>query len=111
MSQKTIENFSDNTYSLAKALHHVTIASIYFEDVKRGSSGSLKDLFNSYVIKCQYILNNIHDRLSLENREILKKELSDSFTIEAIHDKLVYLDDTHRADVENYIDNIIKTMK
>lgn len=111
MSQKEIENFSDSTYSLAKSLHHITIASIYLEDVKRGCSNTLKNLFNGYILKCQYIINNINDRLSEENRKVLKEELEDSFTIEAIHDKLVYLDDVHRADVENYIDNIIKKIK
>ena len=43
-------NFSDNTFSLAKALHHINNAKIYFEDVKRDCASSTKELFNSKFI-------------------------------------------------------------
>jgi len=101
-------NFSDNTFSLAKALHHINNAKIYFEDVKRDCASSTKDLFNSYIIKCDIIINSIDHKLTDKNRAILKKELADSFMIESINDKLIYLNEAQRNEVETFIDNFIK---
>ena len=102
------EHFSDSTFSLAKSLHHINIARDYLIDVRMGTNGSIKDLFNGYIAKCDYILNNINHRLKDENREALKKELKDSFIFEAINDKLIYLDENQRLEVESYIENLIK---
>ena len=104
-------NFSDNTFSLAKALHHINNAKIYFEDVKRDCASSTKDLFNSYIIKCDIIINSIDHKLTDKNRAILKKELADSFIIESINDKIIYLNEDQRNEVENFIDNFIKQNK
>jgi hypothetical protein len=101
-------NFSQNTFSLAKALHHINNAKIYFEDVKLDCTASTKELFNSYITKCDIIIKSIDHKLSPVNRDILKKELADSFMIEAINDKLIYLDEAQRNQVENYIDEILK---
>lgn len=101
------ERFTDTTYSLAKALHHINIGREYFDDMKRDSKGSVKDLFNNYINKCDFILNSIKDRLKDESREILKKELGDSFIIEAINDKLMHLDESQRDLIENLMDKII----
>ena len=38
------DNFTDTTYSLAKALHHINLAKEYLEDTKRDSKGSIKEL-------------------------------------------------------------------
>jgi hypothetical protein len=104
-------NFSDNTFSLAKGLHHINIAKIYFEDVKRDCTSSTKELFNSYIIKCNIIINSIDHKLTPENRLILKKELADSFIIESINDKLIYLDEDQRNQVEEFVDQIMKRDK
>jgi len=101
-------NFSQNTFSLAKALHHINNAKIYFEDVKRDCTASTKELFNSYITKCDIIIKSIDHKLSPVNRDILKKELADSFMIEGINDKLIYLDESQRIQVENFIDEILK---
>jgi hypothetical protein len=101
-------NFSQNTFSLAKALHHINNAKIYFEDVKRDCTAQTKELFNSYVIKCDIIIKSIDHKLSAVNREILKKELADSFLIEGINDKLIYLDEAQRIQVENFIDKLLQ---
>jgi hypothetical protein len=42
-----------------------------------------------------------------ESREILKKELGDSFIIEAINDKLMHLDESQRDLIENLMDKMI----
>jgi hypothetical protein len=105
------ESFIDTTYSLAKSLHHVNIAKEYLQDIKRDTKGPVKDLFNGYIMRCDFILNNMRDRLNPKNREILKQELKDSFMIEAINDKLIHLDEQQRLQVETFIDELIKTSR
>lgn len=104
-------NFSDTTFSLAKALHHINNAKEYFNDVKRDCNAGVKYLFNSYVQKCDVIINSVNDKLTPENKLILKKELEDSFLIESINDKLMYMDEAQRNEVENFIDKILKQKK
>lgn len=102
------EKFSDNTYSLAKGLHHINIAKMYFEDVRYGTTGEIKLVFNQYIQKCDWIIANMKDRLAKENRLTLEKELSESLTFEAINDKLIHLDNNQRNFIENIIDAFIK---
>lgn len=102
------ERFSDNTYSLAKGLHHINIAKMYFEDVRYGTIGEIKLVFNQYIQKCDWIIANMRDRLAKENRLTLEKELSESLTFEAINDKLIHLDNNQRNFIENIIDAFIK---
>jgi len=70
-----------------------------------------KELFNSYIIKCDIIINSIDHKLTDKNRAILKKELADSFIIESINDKIIYLNEDQRNEVETFIDNFIKLNK
>jgi hypothetical protein len=99
------------TYSLAKALHHLNIAKQYFEDVKIGCTGDVKNMFNGYINKCDWILNNVFDKLSDERRKIYKVELSDSLGIDAINDQLMMLDNAQRAEIEEMLDAILKGKK
>jgi hypothetical protein len=99
------------TYSLAKALHHLNIAKQYFEDVKLGCIGDVKNTFNGYVNKCDWILNNVFDKLSNEKRKIYKEELSDSLSIDAINDQLMMLDNTQRSQIEELLEAIVKGKK
>ena len=101
----------NNTYSLAKSLHHINIAREYMLDVKRDAHSNVKNMFSNYIIKCDFILNGVKDMLSEENRIVFKKELNDSFLIEAINDKLIHLDQNQKLEVENFIDLIIKKNK
>jgi hypothetical protein len=93
-------SYEKDTYSLAKGLHHINIAKQYFEDVKIGCTGDLKNTFNGYINKCDFILNNIYDKLSQERRDIFKKELSDSLCLDAINDQLMMLDIEQRNEIE-----------
>jgi len=93
-------SYEKDTYSLAKGLHHINIAKQYFEDVKIGCTGDLKNTFNGYINKCDFILNNIYDKLSKERRDIFKKELSDSLCLDAINDQLMMLDIEQRNEIE-----------
>jgi hypothetical protein len=99
------------TYSLAKALHHLNIAKQYFEDVKLGCTGDVKNMFNGYINKCDWILNNVFDKLSNERRKIYKVELSDSLGIDAINDQLMMLDNAQRTEIEEMLDAIVKGKK
>lgn len=102
------QRFKDTTYSLAKSLHHINIAREYLHDVRRDSEGSIKNVFNQCVLKCDWIIANFSDRLSDSSKKILKQELADSFLIEAINDKLIHLNNQQRTEVESFIEKLIK---
>ena len=96
--------FTDNTYSLAKAMHHINIAKMYFEDLRISTAQEVKYVFIQYSNKCDWIISNLENRLSEYNRKNLKEELKDSLSFEAIYDKLILLTPEQRAFLENIID-------
>lgn len=104
----TKEKFTDNKFSVAKGLTHIHIAKQYFEDVKIDANMDVKMIFNQYIQKCDWIINNLKDRLNQENRIYLEKELEDSLTVDAISDKVVLLDNKAKEFVEELIDRLIK---
>jgi ribosomal protein S8 len=104
-------NFSDTTFSLAKALHHINNAREYFKDVKRDCNTGIKNQFSNYIQKCDFIIDSITCKLTTENNAILKKELADSFIIEGINDKLMLMNELQRNEVENLIEQILKRDK
>jgi len=107
MSNKTNPSFADSTFSLAKGLHHINIAKQYFEDVRMGTFGDVKAIFNQYILKCEWVINNVTHRLKDENKKAIEKELKESMTFEAINDKLILLDNKQRDYVEKLIEAII----
>ena len=104
-------SYDKETFSLAKGLHHLNIAKQYFEDVKMGCVGEVKNTFNGYVNKCDWILNNVFDKLTEEKRKIYKQELSDSLAIDSINDQLMLLDNDQRVNIEEMLDAILKGKK
>ena len=104
-------SYEKDTFSLAKGLHHINMARQYFDDVKRDCTGDLKNTFNGYILKCDFIINNVFDKLGDETRKIYKEELSDSLGIDHINDQLMFLDNDQRAQVEEIIDTIVKGKK
>jgi hypothetical protein len=99
--------FKRETYQIAKAFHHINIANEYLMDVQRETSGSIKNMFARYSNKLDFIINDMKFNLSERSREILKNELSQSFNIEAINDKMVHLEPYELDAVEQFIDQII----
>ena len=99
------------TFSLAKGLHHINIAKQYFEDFKRDSKGDIKHTVSGYINKCDFILNNIFDKLGEHTRKVYKEEMSDSLSLEAINDKLMILDPSQRLELEDILDAITKGKK
>ena len=107
MTDKNNLSFSDNSFSLAKGLHHINIAKLYFEDVKFSTSKEIKAVFNQYIQKCDWILANMKDRMNPESKAVLEKELEDSLSFDAINDKLIHLDNAQRAFIEELMDAMI----
>lgn len=103
--------FTDNTYSLAKGMHHVNIAKMYFEDLKLSSQKEVKHIFNQYVQKCDWIVSNLSGRLNDFNRKNLEEELKDSISFEAINDKLILLTPEQRELLEKVIDALVDGQK
>lgn len=101
------QQFSDNTYSLAKGLQHTNIAKEYFEDLQRNTKQEVKMMFSQFVNKCDWIIKNIRDRIGDESRGVLKNELSDSLAFDSINDKLIRLTTEQRSLVETVIDSLI----
>jgi len=102
------QSFADNTYSLGKGLNHVKCAKEYFEDLKLSTSGSVKNIFNNFVLKCDWMIANISDRLSEESREILKEEMKDVLYFDSINDKLIHLTNEQRVFIEDILESMIK---
>jgi hypothetical protein len=84
------------------------MAKQYFEDVKIGCTGTIKNTFSGYINKCDFILNNIYDKLGEERRKAYKKEMSDSLGLDHINDQLMRLDLEQRQTIEEIIDTIVK---
>jgi len=104
-------SYEKDTFSLAKGLHHINIAKQYFEDVKMGSTGTIKNTFNGYINKCDFILNNIYDKLGEKTRKTYKEEMSDSLGLDHIGDQLMRLNIEERHQIEEIIDNVVKGKK
>ena len=104
-------NNEKDTFSLAKGLHHINIAKQYLEDFKMGCTGELKNAFNGYVNRCNWILNDILNRLGPSSRNIYKEEMSDSLSLDSINDKLMILDNAQRIEIEELLEAITKGKK
>lgn len=102
---------SKDTFSLAKGLHHINIAKQYFEDFKMGCKTEIKNSVNGYINKCDWILNDIFDRLGEHTRKVYREEMSDSLNLESITDKLMVLDNDQRVEIEDMLDAITKGKK
>ena len=100
-----------DSFSLAKGLHHINIAKQYFEDFRMSCTGDMKNTVNGYINKCNWILNDIYDRLGERTRKVYKEELSDSLSLDSINDKLMVLDNAQRFELEDMLDAITKGKK
>jgi hypothetical protein len=100
-----------DTFSLAKGLHHMNIAKQYFEDFKMSCKGDIKNTVNGYVNKCNWVLNDIYDRLGETTRKVYREEMSDSLSLDSISDKLMILDNAQRLEIEDILEAITKGKK
>lgn len=102
------ETFKDTSFNLAKALHHNKISQEYFELLKIGTTGETKMLFQNCKQRLEWAYKNIYDRLGESSRNILKEEMTDSLSFDAIMDNLVLLTPENRAVVEGIITSLSK---
>jgi hypothetical protein len=102
------QNFEDVTYSLAKGLQHVNMAKQYLEDVKRETDRDVKNLFASMILKLDWILSGIKNRISDDSRKVFNNEMSDSLAFDSIMDKMVRLNTEQRNFIESIADSFIK---
>ena len=104
------EDFKDETYDLAKALHYVSISKQYFEMIALGYERGAKVLMSLYANKMQWIINDIYDRLSEESRKFYKESLikGDTVFMDAMSDKLLQLSEQQKQVIEAIVDNFIK---
>lgn len=102
------QNFEDVTYSLAKGLQHVNMAKQYFEDVKRGTDKDVKALFSSMILKLDWILSSVKNRIGDDSRAVFTNEMSDSLAFDSIMDKMVRLNTEQRSFIESIAESFIK---
>lgn len=98
------EDFSDNSYSLLRAMYHTKIAMEYFEDVANGYEASAKHLMKSYALKCGWILDNIKHRLPQETIDSINTDMRDSLFLDAIEEKIIHFNDKQRESLEVIVD-------
>ena len=97
-----------DAFSLAKGLHNLNMALTYFKIVKIDCKGDVKNTFNGYINKCNYIINDIKSSLGKEIRDVFNEELRDSLEIFDINDKILHLNSDQRVLIDNILDEIIK---
>lgn len=95
-----MEHFRDNSQSLLKALHHVTIAKQYFEDAKFGYNGGVKEFMNICIAKLDYVVNGVRLKLNKDLLKMVDDDLKDSLVFDSIKDVLVKLNTEQRLMIE-----------
>ena len=104
------ENFRDQNFELAKAMHHVSIAQKYFEMIALDYKNGAKALMNQFANRCHLIITNVYDRLGDETRQFYRESLikGDTVFMDAISDKLLQLSEEQKIAVERFVDGLIK---
>jgi len=97
-----------DAFSLAKGLHNINMALMYFKIVKADCEGNVKHSFNGYINKCEYIISDIKTSLGDDIRKVFNDELRDSLEIFDINDKILHLNSDNRVLIDNLLDDIIK---
>ena len=70
---------SNGKKSLTAAVYHLYYANEYLRDFRRDQEAAVNPLdkhkANQWVLKCEYLLNNIYDAMTPESKELYKKEI------------------------------------
>jgi len=102
------EQFTDNSYSLLKALHHTKIAHDYFEDVAKGYEYGAKQIMLNYANKSKWIIDNIRHRIPSDVLKEIDSEMKDSLFLDAIEDKIIHFTNSQREELETIINLMSK---
>ena len=98
------EQFTDNTYSLLKALYHTKIAMEYFDDVAKGYEYGAKQTMLNFSSKCKWILDNVRHRMPVEMLAEIDKDMRDTLFMDAIEDKVIHFTNSQKEQLEEIID-------
>lgn len=98
------EQFTDNTYSLLKALYHTKIAMEYFDDVANGYEYGAKQTILNFSAKCKWILDNVRHRLPEEMLNEIDKDMRDTLFMDAIEDKIIHFTNSQKEQLEEIIE-------
>jgi hypothetical protein len=98
------EQFTDNNYSLLKALYHTKIAMEYFEDVAKGYEYGAKQTMLNFSSKCKWILDNVRHRIPSEMINSIDADMRDSLFLDAIEDKVIHFTASQKEQLEEIID-------
>ena len=104
------ETYSDKDLLMLKGLYHVSIAKQYFETTKIDKEFLIKNIFNSYCNRLDYILNSVNSMVNGESKAILDQEVlkGDTLFFGSMADKMINLSATQREQVEFIIDGYLK---
>jgi hypothetical protein len=98
------EQFTDNTYSLLKALYHTKIAMEYFEDLANGYEYGAKQTILTFANKSKWILDNVRHRMPEDMVREMDKDMRDSLFLDAIEDKVIHFTSSQKEQLEEIID-------
>jgi hypothetical protein len=98
------EHFSDDSFLLIKALHHIKISMEYFEDLSRNYEYGAKQIMLNYASRCKWIIDNIRHRLPQEAVNEIDSDIRDALFLDAVEDKIIHFTDTQKAVLENIIE-------
>ncbi len=104
------ERFEDTKHDLLKALSHCDIAKKYFEMLMIGKTYDAKEIFKNYILKLDWILKNVFDRLGEQNRVTYKQILleADNIFLSACAEKLALVPENKKEMIEHILDAVIK---
>jgi len=100
------ERYTDNDLLMLKGLYHVSIAKQYFETAKIDKVFSIKNIFNTFCNRLDYILNTVNSMVKGESKIIFEQEIlkGDTLFFDSLTDKLPKLSAAQREQIETIID-------
>lgn len=106
---KDKEHFSDSAHDLLKSLVHLSIAKLYFKMLKIGKKELLKNLFNQFIQRCEWIERNIYDRMDEVSRKQFKEYQleGDNMFYDELSSKLLLLNEKQKPLVEDFVNGLI----
>ena len=100
------ERYTDNDLLMLKGLYHVSIAKQYFETAKIDKVFSVKNIFNTFCNRLEYILNTVNSMVKGESKIIFEQEIlkGDTLFFDSLTDKLPKLSAAQREQIETIVD-------
>lgn len=102
-------NFKKETFDIAKALIHVTIAKAYFDAIALDNQYWVKKIFKTYVDRLNWIESDILTRLKDSSKEFYKEAISQGDTLFYcdIAEKMLQLNEEGKQTIDTMVDAIL----